>query len=194
MPVTVSFNDAEFRRMIVRKQAAMRKAVNRAAVNSIAIYEGDIIERYDKGTSGIGLKSRGGTLRGGMRQGFKVDKDLNVELTVHNDVEYARIHEKGGIVRPKKQYLTIPTKHITGGAGQRTRRIKDFPDDKNHFFIRRGARLFFARKAGRGVDILFVLVRSVRIPKRPIWRFVFLRRKKDVLREWDKVGEAVANG
>jgi len=190
MAIKLDMDADDFRARIERKTKAMRKAVQIASANTQAILKNEITRRYRAGTGSHSLKSRSGRLMGNTFTSSKIDKDLGVKLSVYNDIEYAAIHEYGGIIRPKKKYLTIPTKHVKGGAASRPRTISDFPDG---FFKRRGGNLFFAVGHGRTLRVLFVLVRKVRMPSRPIWRKTFKSKHGEVLRQWDAVGEVVAN-
>lgn len=72
---------------------------------------------------------------------------------------YARIHEKGGIIRPKKaKALTVPLPGIRGLAA-------NYP---NAFIIKskKGNVLLVEKKGKKGLRPLFVLKQSVKIPKR----------------------------
>jgi len=84
---------------------------------------------------------------------------------------YARIHEKGGIIRPRtSQWLTIPLPAIGGGTagGRPGRRVRDFP--RGFFFRSRRGNLIFGERIGRDqLRPLFVLKRFVVITARPVW-------------------------
>jgi phage gpG-like protein len=97
--------------------------------------------------------------------------------TVGTSVEYAEIHERGGIIRPKRsQYLAVPTSLAQTASGvtksQYDRPLRQIPN----LFIRRsksGVLYAAERTAATGHQrrssfrVLFWLVRSVRIPARP---------------------------
>lgn len=73
-------------------------------------------------------------------------------------VKYARIHEKGGIIRPRKaKALTIPFRGVKG-------RARNYP---GAFIIRsKGGKAFLVRRQGVGLEWLYTLKQSVRIPAR----------------------------
>lgn len=108
----------------------------------------------------------------------------------------ARIHNEGGTILPKKaKWLTIPLRAV-GGYGKTTdvaaspnrsgRRARDY---KNTFFRRRGNKLFLCQTTESGaVRVLFLLVRSVRIPKREWLGF----GADDEAMAIQKIGEYVA--
>lgn len=86
------------------------------------------------------------------------------------NVPYAKIHEYGGTVRPKKgRYLTIPLKANLTAAGVMKRGIREFPVVR---FIRlRGGDRLLALAGDDpdnllGLQPMFVLVRQVKIPAR----------------------------
>lgn len=76
-----------------------------------------------------------------------------------NDLRYVRTQEEGATITGKP-WLTIPTKRAQTAAGVTRQRARDYPD---LFFIRRGSRLFLARREGQSIRIYFTLVRRVTI-------------------------------
>tara|TARA_B100001964_G_scaffold178865_1_gene197304 strand:+ start:981 stop:1535 length:555 start_codon:yes stop_codon:yes gene_type:complete len=117
------------------------------------------------------LSQQSGTLRSNINTdtrilGKVVIGRLFVDL---KRVPYARIHELGGIIRPKKgKFLTIPFPGIKGFA-------RDFKDT----FI---AKDIIFQKTGSGIRPLFSLKKQVTIPRRSYLRpaieknIPFLRR------------------
>ena len=123
-------------------------------------------------SGGRGPDTRSGALRNSIRH--TVDKGpTGPEMSLSaggrfggNDVRYARIHELGGTIRPKRaKSLAIPLPAARTGAGVSGRPgPRDFPDLQ-----------FMPSKNPRNVGILatpagvpmFVLRRSVTIPARP---------------------------
>jgi len=103
------------------------------------------------------LKRRTGTLARGIK-GFseiknktKVSAGLKVDL---RRVPYARIHELGGIIKPKKsKYLTIPFPGVKGKVRQ-----------YKNTFVAKGV---IFQKLGKKLKALFVLKKQVTIPARP---------------------------
>lgn len=72
-------------------------------------------------------------------------------------VKYARIHEKGGNITPKKaKALTIPFRGVKG-------RARNYPGT---FIIKAKGKAFLVRRAGKGLEWLYTLKQKVHIPAR----------------------------
>lgn len=117
--------------------------------------------------SGDVLDVRTGTLRRSITSNL-VDQRLAVR--VGTNVEYARIHEFGGIISPKtRKYLTIPigpTRKIS-----RTAKFQRASEIQGAFFVRRrGKSPLIAVKKGKTIQPLFVLKERVVIRARPYLR------------------------
>lgn len=84
-----------------------------------------------------------------------------IEVTVSSDLPYARIHETGGTIRPRRrQWLTVPLQDYPHGT-----RITDARFQGGFFFrSRRGSLLFGKRRARGGVEPLWSLRKQVTIP------------------------------
>jgi phage virion morphogenesis protein len=80
---------------------------------------------------------------------------------------YGRIHQFGGVIRPKppRKFLTVPINPVAQG-----KRARDFQDT----FIPRGKRVIMQKTGPNSVRPLFALVRSVRIPAR---RYLVFQRE-----------------
>ncbi len=96
---------------------------------------------------------------GGLRIVVGIDSKL---------VPYARIHEFGGVIRPRRaKALTIPVSEeavkALAEAGGNIRALDLFviPGD--------GGNSVLARKKGDGIEVMFVLSASVTIDARPFW-------------------------
>ena len=89
---------------------------------------------------------------------------------VGSNLAYARIHELGGTIRPRRaKYLTIPLPAtLTAQSGASRGRARDFRDT----FIKRSkaGNLIIFRENGGSITPLFVLKKSVSIPARPYLR------------------------
>ncbi len=74
---------------------------------------------------------------------------------------YARIHQEGGIIKPKNgRYLTIPL-----SAGARGKSAKEFD---GLFSLRLDTGLYLVKNKGKNeIEFMYQLVKSVTIPKRP---------------------------
>jgi phage gpG-like protein len=118
--------------------------------------------------SGQVLKRRSGRLASSIRYWVKLGRN-KIHAAIGSDVEYAAIHETGGIIRPKRaRWLTIP---FPGAMTQNRRyghvrgRARTFSDT----FIKRSQRgnLIIFQDRGSEIVPLFILKKRVRIPKRP---------------------------
>jgi phage gpG-like protein len=81
-------------------------------------------------------------------------------VKVATNTKYAKIHQTGGVIKPTSgRYLAIPLNNVA-----KTRKPRDFDDA---FFIasKRGNRLI-VRRSGKGLQTLYLLKESVKIPKR----------------------------
>jgi phage gpG-like protein len=122
-------------------------------------------------------------LRGSLSEGapdFVFDlqrQQARITVRTGTNVEYAPAHEFGAIIKPKKgRYLAIPTALAKTPAGALKGQYAGGLRQIQDLFIQRSKSgvLFAARKApatGRqrrsGFEVLFWLVKSVKIPARP---------------------------
>jgi phage gpG-like protein len=83
-------------------------------------------------------------------------------------VKYADIHITGGVIKAKAgRWLTIPLPPALTPAGNLRGNAFGARDFKNTFFYRsRKGNLLLARRSGNRIENLFVLKKSVKIPKR----------------------------
>lgn len=108
----------------------------------------------EKKLSGQILKVDSGMLRSGLRPVLAQRKGPMISAGITTNVRYWRIHELGGIIRPKRaKALTIPFPGVKG-------RARDFDDT----FIAKGV---IFQKSESGPIPLFSLKKEVRIPRRP---------------------------
>jgi len=123
--------------------------------------------------SGQILKVRSGLLRNSI--GYNIDESTMTSVvgsgarTGMARVKYADIHAKGGTIRPKKaKYLAIPLPSIMQKSRALLRGNPLGPRDfTNTFFYKtRTGTLILAQKKGRGIQNLFVMKKSVKIPRR----------------------------
>jgi hypothetical protein len=171
MPIDRAPDFAKIKRALVGE---LRRAISDA--RTIMLRE--VKERYSgpTGPEGTGrLAVRSNTLRSRVRHEITGTARTGLEARVYIrqtaggfDPVYARIHETGGIIKPKKgRFLIIPTRRSRTAAGVSAGRSpRHHPEG---FFVRRGQRLFFAVKSGRAIRVLFTLKKRVRIPRRPVW-------------------------
>ena len=147
-------------------------------------------------------------------RGLRFRGAVFVNLTGPQGVPYAAIHEgeaRSQIVRAKRaKVLTIP---VVGSPAQPSRHRPPRPIQlfTNGFWVtsrkgtplfvfipgksaprggrrrRRGRRPSFAWPLAKGVggQVLFVGLKSIRIPKRPVWATTFVRQTPRVLRRFE---------
>jgi phage gpG-like protein len=97
-------------------------------------------------------------------------------------VVYARIHELGGDITPKRaQALTIPMPGVKGVA-------KNYPDA---FCVKLKGKPFLAQREGAKLKVLFFLAKQVSIPARPYMRPVLNRREPELRQAIDQVIKGV---
>lgn len=75
----------------------------------------------------------------------------------------AGVNEFGATIRPKKQYLTIPTKEAIG------RSARDIPG----LFKPKGKKILAISDGNKGLKVMFYLVKEVNIPERSFLRSTF---------------------
>lgn len=107
------------------------------------------------------------------RDASRLGDPVRPKMSLASGVRYARIHEFGGVVTPKRsRFLPVPVHPDAKRAAAQGRGPKSFA---NTYVRRFGAgRLGIFRKGpamgknkNRPDPLLYMLVRSVRIPKRP---------------------------
>jgi len=84
-------------------------------------------------------------------------------------VKYANIHITGGTIKAKPgKFLTIPTRHALTASGSQLKGGAMSARDFKNTFIRKSktGTLIIFQKNRNGIIPLFILKRSVRIPKR----------------------------
>ena len=95
-----------------------------------------------------------------------------VKGTTGSDLEYAAIHEHGGIIQPKvSQYLAIP-------LGKTQGKPRDYPDA--FFITSKKNNLLIVKNNGGELLPLFLLKKQVEIPARPFLKPAYLDNKKKV--------------
>jgi phage gpG-like protein len=84
-------------------------------------------------------------------------------------VVYARIHEQGGVVTPKRaKALTVPLPGAMTASGVVRGDARSFSD--TFLLKRKGKDPVIMQRKGKNVVPLFVLKKRVKIPKRPYLR------------------------
>lgn len=81
----------------------------------------------------------------------------------------AGVNEFGATIRPKKQYLTIPTPEAKG------RKARDIPG----LFKPKGKKILAITDGKKGLKVMFYLVKEVNIPERSFLRSTFDEREAE---------------
>lgn len=122
-----------------------------------------------------------------------------------NRVAYADIHERGGVIKPKRgKYLTIPIGKSVTKAGQGKFSARDIMggftnyDETAVFKSKKGNLIYWGvRKLKKGVklDPLFVLVRQVKIPARNYMSLTARANTQNVMKKLQsRIQEHLKNG
>lgn len=152
-------------------ESAIRRIVKRRLEAGGREFERKMQSRL-RGPTGPGsLRTRTGALRRSLRH--QVD-DMGSHMVLENfigggPVHYARIHEMGGTITPKKsQYLAIPLGPVQQGSG--ASRVTSPRNDGILVPMRLAGRLFLVRVVGKGararIEFRWLLVRQVQMPAR----------------------------
>lgn len=117
-----------------------------------------LVERAIKeNLTGRVLKVQTGRLRSSIHHSVKVTA-RSARGVIGTNVVYARIHEYGGVITPKRvRYLTIPFPGVKG-----------FAREYQNTFVAKS--IIFQRVSGKKIRPLFLLRSSVVIPERPYVR------------------------
>lgn len=155
--VTKKLKDAE-----KKLPGALMKAMD----ESLTIVQGQAKRNVLTGGS-AGLHVRTGHLHRSIGREGPGKRGRKIIGAVGSDIPYAPIHEFGGTITPKRaNFLTIPLGAAKTPAGAGRGRARDFPNT----FVRRskaGKLIIFQKISRNRIIPLFLLVKSVRIPKRP---------------------------
>jgi len=176
---------------MTRTQAIARDAVEKGGV----LFQRAVKDELNKGASNIqsgGQPSAVGDppnkSSGTLARSIQIDRSLlrnakNPKVAVGTNVEYARIHEFGGMIRPvTKKALAVPI----GVQGRRAARNAGSAGigSLNLTFIDRSSKGLppllvkppgNAERKGAKTEVLFVLLPSVYMPKRPYMRPTYTR-------------------
>lgn len=113
--------------------------------------------------SGQTMKRRTGNLAASIRPGRREWLGARLTGVVGSNLTYARIHEEGGVIRPRKaKYLTIPVGKALTAAGVVRKPYRQWSGLELR--PRKGKPGYVALKDGAPV---WVLVKQVNIPARP---------------------------
>ncbi len=164
-------------------QQELRNMLRREMLG-VQTYFSDYVTR-NKLTGGSPLKRRTGTLARSIRPGRVEFTDTTVRGSVGTNLQYARIHEYGGVIKAKnKKYLTIPLPAAMTSAGVLRKPAGDWEDT----FVMRSGRgnLIIFQKRGARIVPLFVLKKQVSIPQRSYMRTSLQETNDRILRQWNE--------
>ena len=120
-----------------------------------------MVRKISKRLSGQVLSEKSGRLKGSLTHEETADS-VEISAGGADEVDYARIHHLGGIIKPKKKkFLTIP---FPGGPADK--RVPLRAADFNDTFVAKGI-IFQDRAENIEPEPLFILKKSVEIPERP---------------------------
>lgn len=147
---------------LIRK--ALRKYLEGVATELVARHG----TPWPGGTGHNSLSARSGALIDSIQRSVSVSGDKVDRLVgqIGADLDYAAIHEAGGVIRARGGgYLTVPLPAALDSSGLPKRRSARDWDNTFVKRSRKGNLLIFQRRGGRAVP-LYVLKREVRIPAR----------------------------
>jgi len=166
-----------------RKKEDMSKAIH----YQLQKWTGQTVKRVIRNISGPILKTRSAQLRrsvtGRTFIGRFIKAIIGSGIFGRRAVKYARIHELGGKIRPKRaKMLTIPLPGVKGRAA-------NYPDA---FIIRsKKGNLLIVEKSGLGIKPLFALKSEVDIPARH-WLSESIRQMKPALSKAMQVSQILS--
>lgn len=189
----VTFKDREFRGLAKQFPRKTFKEIKRTMKFLKSDFEGKFQNKRLRGRPG--LKKRSGSLARSLDGRVVGDslRDLGFFMQIGGaTAPYARIHEEGGTIRPKKgRFLTIPLRAAMVRTGIARGTARSFA---NTFVARsrRGALLIF-QKTGKSIKPLFALVKSVTIPPRLKFVATWTKQRTFQIRKLnDALGRVVA--
>ena len=161
-------------------------------IREASVYLMNYIQRNK--LSGQVLSRRTGHLAGSIKYTVE-ESGTSFMGRVGSSLEYSAIHETGGTITAKRaKYLTIPLQSAMTPAGVVRKPARKWADTfvrkiSNNLFI-------FSKESGRPVPI-FLLKKSVKIPKRPYIAPALEETKSkliDIIKEAVEIAVRVGNG
>lgn len=151
-------------------QAVLMKAATTGVGRAADVFVRRIKESFVK-TSWFNPSPAGGppgTVTGRLRNSIQKTPPQEGETIIGTNEKYARIHEFGGLIKPKtKQYLTVPTNIDAAKLRARHQSLRDV---KGLRFATMFGKKFLIKGPKKKPRIMFVLVRTVQMPARPFLR------------------------
>lgn len=177
-------------------QAMLKRLTGDVSELAIQCTEGAVLlhqKAMAQRVKGPALMRRTGALVRSLRStpATRIGSTIDARSHIGRGAPYARVHEKGATIRPKKgRYLTIPLDAAktpagvpraaaklrnVGGKWQTTNKVPG-ASGLDTFIFSKGQRKFIAVRSGGGLLPLYVLKRQVRISARLGFRDTFLRQ------------------
>ena len=187
MSIEVKIDDQRLQRFLKLKERAMPRLAKQLVEGAVTLHQKQMTVRLSN-RGEVGLRSRTGALRRSLRRTPAVPGSLGMEATsrVGQGAPYARIHERGGVIRPKRgRFLTVPLKSAKTAAGatraaaklvnrgddwQTHRRVPGASSRATFIYQGRHSPIIATKRAGGQVMPLYILRRSVTIPARLAFR------------------------
>lgn len=142
-----------------------------------------VVRRIKEKMAGPVLKHRSGDLSRSVTIGG-VESNLQtraLSISIGSNIVYARIHETGGTILPRRgTYLAIPLSAAQTPTGKARFSPRNAPGPTFVARSKRGNLIIFQKLSSGGIRPLFVLKRSVVIPKRPIWEPSLRESEQDI--------------
>jgi len=151
-----------------------------------------VTQRLSGPTSANSLSRRSGNLARSVGAEVRMVGPMTLRLVgfVRSTAPYARIHEYGGVIKPKKaKFLAIPLQKTRGGAASFASAMgpRNYPGKLTFVVSKKGNLLLglVLYKGGKqkGFKPLYVLKRSVYIPPRLGLRATFMDEVRETWRE-----------
>lgn len=161
-------------------QAVLMKAATTGVGRAADVFVRRIKESFVK-TSWFNPAPAGGppgTVNNRLRNSIQKTPPANGETIIGTNEKYARIHEFGGLIKPKtKKYLTIPVNIQAATIRANTKDLKTVPGLRFQKGRHPGIAFIFqdvttgkGKKRVMAGTLMYVLKRSVRMPARPFLR------------------------
>lgn len=159
------FTPEQFRAAMEKAPVAVFQAVSQSLISSARTFvQGTFVRNRLSGRPG--LQTGGGDLRRSFNLAHTGNDLRSFRLVEFTTSPSAVLHEKGGVVRPRKsKYLAIPLGEAKTAAGVARASVRSYKDTFVRPSPRRSALVVYQRRGSRSVA-LFLLLRSVTIPAR----------------------------
>lgn len=183
MSIEVKIDDQRLMRFLKVKERAMPRLARQLVEGVVTLHQKQMTVRLSN-ASQVGLRARTGALRRSLRRTPAVPGSLGMEATsrVGQGAPYARIHERGGVIRPKRgRFLTVPLRSAKTAAGatraaaklvnrggdwQTRNRLPGASSRETFIYQGRRSPIIATKRPGGQIMPLYVLRRSVTIPAR----------------------------